>query len=97
MLSTRDTHNHPSNPAELEFEKVIASIKRKTMQTAQPIPALYLNEVHQVSVCWFGFSCQNVGLESSKGHIICIVCRHCSFSDFLAVNQNNSTPGCQQT
>lgn len=49
VLSSRDTHNHPSNPVELESEKIVSSLKRKAMETAQPIPTLYLNEVHQVS------------------------------------------------
>ncbi len=45
----QETHNHPSNSAELESEKIVASIKQKAMETAQPIPTLYISEVHQVS------------------------------------------------
>ena len=48
IISPWDTHNHPSDAAQLEAEK-ITTIKRKAMESAQPIPTLYLNEVHQLA------------------------------------------------
>ena len=32
MISRRDTHNHPADAAELEAEKITATIKRKAME-----------------------------------------------------------------
>ena len=40
ITSPRDTHNHPSNAAELEAEKITTTIKRKAMESAQPILTL---------------------------------------------------------
>ncbi len=49
VISTRDTHNHPVDAAELEADKIVATMKRKAMETAQPIPTLYQSEIHQVA------------------------------------------------
>ena len=51
MISTRDTHNHSVDAAELhvEAQKITATLKRKARESIQPIPTLYLNEVHQVA------------------------------------------------
>lgn len=49
VISARHTHNHPSDAVELEAEKIVATIKCKAMESAQPILTLYLNEVHQVA------------------------------------------------
>ena len=49
VISARDTHNHPVDTAELEAHKITAALKCKARETIQPIPTLYLNEVHQVA------------------------------------------------
>ena len=43
IISPRDTHNHPSDAAELEAEKITMTIKCKAMESAQPIQTLYLH------------------------------------------------------
>ena len=48
IISTRDTHNHPSDAAELEAEKITTTIKRKVLESVL-ISTLYLNEVHQLA------------------------------------------------
>ena len=45
VISTRDTHNHPADAAELEAHKITAALKCKARESIQPIPTLYLNEV----------------------------------------------------
>ena len=42
IISPRDTHNHPSDAAELEAEKITMTIKHKAMESAQPIQTLYV-------------------------------------------------------
>ena len=41
IVSVRDTHNHPPDAAEMEAEKVIATIKEKAKESINPVPAVY--------------------------------------------------------
>ena len=40
VISARDTHNHPSGATELEADKIVATVKHKAMESAQPITSM---------------------------------------------------------
>ena len=50
IISPRDTDNHPSDAAELETEKITTTIKCKAMESAQPIPTLYVPEMKSINL-----------------------------------------------
>ena len=42
------THNHPVDTAEIKAHKIKSRLKTKAQETAQPLPALYSQEVSQI-------------------------------------------------
>ena len=49
ISSRKDQHNHPPDEAETEVEKIVDSMKDKVRTTAQPIPAVYNEEIQAVA------------------------------------------------
>ena len=49
IVLRKDTHNHPPDEAETEVEKIVDSLKEKVRTTAQPIPAVYSEEIQAVA------------------------------------------------
>ena len=49
-VSTRSTHNHPADPAEVKAHKIKAKLKNIAKETVQPLPTLYSQEVSQACV-----------------------------------------------
>ena len=49
ISSRKDQHNHPPDEAETEVEKIVDSMKDKVRTTAQPIPAIYNEEIQAVA------------------------------------------------
>ena len=50
VVSTRSTHNHPVDPAEVKVHKIKAKLKTKAKERVQPLPTLYSQEVSQAFV-----------------------------------------------
>ena len=48
VVSNRAKHNHPVDMAEIKGHKIKSRLKTKIQETAQPLPALYSQEVYQV-------------------------------------------------
>ena len=48
VVSNRAKHNHPVDTAEIKAHKIKSRLKTKAQETAQPLPALYSQEVSQV-------------------------------------------------
>ena len=48
IVSTRSTHNHPADPAEVKAHKIKAKLKSKAKETVQPLPTLYSQEVSRI-------------------------------------------------
>ena len=48
VVSNRAKHNHPVDTAEIKAHKIKSRLKTKAQETAQPLPALYSQEVLQV-------------------------------------------------
>ena len=49
IISTNDNHNHPPDEASNEVDKIVDSIKGKVRTTAQPIPAVYTEEIQAIA------------------------------------------------
>ena len=49
IVSRNDIHSHPPDEAEIEAEKIVDSIKEKAQNTAQPIPAIYHEEIQVIA------------------------------------------------
>ena len=47
VVSNRAKHNHPVDTAEIKAHKIKSQLKTKAQETAQPLPALYSQEVSQ--------------------------------------------------